>query len=347
MDVVDEIKRNIENAIFDLLPENANKEWISLSFEKTQTNNDAFKTLLEPCRHLLSSGGKRWRPLLLSLCANAIATKKNARCEIADFYKLAALVELVHNASLIHDDIEDASNMRRGKKATHLAFGLDVALNAGSFLYFEAATAIKKINANDETKKVFFDLYLNELRTLHLGQAADIFWHRNETVFPRTSEYREMVQNKTGTLSSLAVRLGFFAGGETLENANVAGNVAREIGEAFQIIDDVKNLTTGNPGKKRGDDIVEGKKSLPVLLHVEKNPRDKEQIANFFKDAKANGIASSAVENCILLLEKSGSIGEANEIGKKLLEKKTNEFLQFFENENDKAKIKKLLKGIV
>ena len=97
-------------------------------------------------------------------------------------------------------------------------------------------------------------------------------------------------------------------------------------GIGIQIIDDVINLTTGNPGKKRGDDIVEGKKSLPVLIHVVLCPQDRQKVADFMKAAAAAGIESPAVEDCIKLLESSGCIEKAAERGRSLIEQSCAQF---------------------
>ena len=138
-----------------------------------------------------------------------------------------------------------------------------------------------------------------------------------------SSVYDAMVRNKTGTLARLAVKLGILAGGGTDSEIEEAGKIAQDIGVAFQIIDDVKNLTTGNPGKKRGDDIVEGKKSLPVLLHLQKNPQDEKILAQYFTQAKNEGIESPAVEKAIQLLTQSGAVEQAAKKGSELVTQKS------------------------
>ena len=135
-----------------------------------------------------------------------------------------------------------------------------------------------------------------------------------------------MVKCKTGTLASLAAKMGCIAGGLSKAEAERFGGIAADIGIGFQIIDDVINLTTGNPGKKHGDDIVEGKKSLPVLIHTALCPQDKQKVADFMKAAAAAGIDSPAVEGCIKLLEGSGCIEKAAERGRTLIEQSCSQF---------------------
>ena len=233
---------------------------------------------------------------------------------------LTPLVEFVHTASLIHDDIEDGADLRRGKPAAHITYGLDHALNSASWLYFEAPVCLENSKLTAEQKLAFYKLYTNELRRLHLGQAMDIYWHKEKKVFPTTEEYQAMVQNKTGTLASLSAQTGFIAGGATEKQAAKYGQSAAQIGVGFQIIDDVINLTKGNPGKKRGDDIVEGKKSLPVLLHIQEKPGDKKKIISLMEQAAREGINSPAVEECIALLNTTTCIQQAAEEGKKLIQ---------------------------
>ena len=156
-------------------------------------------------------------------------------------YSITPLVEFVHTASLIHDDIEDNADLRRGKPAAHITYGLDTALNAASWLYFEAPVCINKLQVSDTLKLELYKTYTNELRRLHLGQAMDIFWHRNPEVFPAENEYLAMVKCKTGTLASLAAKMGCIAGGLSKAEAERFGGIAADIGIGFQIIDDVIN----------------------------------------------------------------------------------------------------------
>lgn len=342
---ITKIRNEIENTLDTFLPQVQGEFFKTAAFGNlpesvTEAHIDG---LLIPCRNLMTLGGKRWRPVLQVLCAMMAA---HAKGDTSDIYenpgvkesiRLTPLVEFVHTASLIHDDIEDGADTRRGKPCAHITYGLDTALNAGAWLYFLAPTAIDSLELSAEKKNLYYSMFTMELRRLHLGQAMDIYWHRNPDVFPTMAEYQAMVQNKTGTLSCLAVLLGILSGGGTKEEALKAGDIARGIGEGFQILDDVQNLTTGNPGKKRGDDIVEGKKSLPVLMHISKYPEDKDKIASCFKKAQKEGIMSCSIEECISILEKGGCIKEAFEKGHALVQDKTHELVNMFEKSEEQS----------
>ena len=318
----------IEDILSRTLPDSLSYEWLKFSFgeEYPAIKAEHAKPLSDVCNRLIHAGGKRWRPLLLVLCAEMqkIADKKDAS-DIADAYKIVPLLEFVHTASLIHDDIEDGAQERRGLSCAHIAFGLDTAINAGSWLYFEAAAVIENIK-DDNLKLRLYRLFAEELRRLHLGQAMDIAWHRDTKKIPTTDEYLAMVKNKTGTLSSFAAKAGVLIGGGNAEAVAKAGKIAADIGAGFQVLDDVINLMSGNVGKKRGDDITEGKKSLPALIYLQLSNEDgKEKLFQYFEEAKRDGIDSPAVEKAILLMEKSGAISAAFSDAKALIKNATAE----------------------
>lgn len=264
--------------------------------------------LADPARDLMSRGGKRWRPLLMVLS-----------CELAGggarAYELTPLVELAHTASLIHDDIEDGAEERRGKPAVHVRYGEDVAINCGSWLYFHALSVLDGFAAPESTRLALYEAATLELRRLHLGQAMDIRWHRDPTLIPTRAEYEAMVSLKTGTLSRMAAKIGAIAGGMAGPELRDFEDLATFVGVGFQVIDDVLNLTTGNPGKKRGDDIVEGKKSLPVILHLERRPEDLSFLSASFERARGEGISSPSVEAAISALTASGAVDDARAYG--------------------------------
>ncbi len=306
----------IEAVLEARLPVTAGADWITDSFMSlpAAVRPVHIGPLLEPCRDLMLRGGKRWRPLLMVLA-----------CELAGggdrAYNLTPIVEYAHTASLIHDDIEDSADQRRGQPAIHLKYGQDTAINSASWLYFQAFSVIDSYPSSDALKLTLYRMVSRELRRLHLGQAMDIRWHRDPALVPVRAEYEAMVSLKTGTLARLAAETGMLAAGRSTGEAEDFGELAARIGVGFQILDDVINLTSGNPGKKRGDDIVEGKKSLPVILHLEKNPADVEILARDFELARAEGVQSPAVERVIALLEASGSIESARLYGNQLIER--------------------------
>ncbi|MBQ1983555.1 MAG: polyprenyl synthetase family protein [Spirochaetaceae bacterium] len=340
--------QKIEDILDDFLPDLENSKndalWQELNFSQLPAGVETkhFNQLVKPCRNLIKLGGKRWRPIFMVLCAELI---KNEEVELA--YKLTPLVELVHTASLIHDDIEDGADERRGQPATHITWGIDTAINSASWLYFSAFSVIEKEVSDLQLKNSFYQLLSTQLRRLHLGQAMDIFWHRNPEEIPTQESYSAMVRMKTGTLASLSAQAGIIAGGGTFEQAEVLGKIASEIGEGFQVLDDVINITTGNKGKKRGDDIIEGKKSLPIILHLQKNPDDKETIIKNFELANKEGIESSSIENTIQLLEYSGVIDEAKNYASNMIENSCKKIKELYNNNEASLAIENLFMSLL
>lgn len=327
----------IERELHSALPAESTSAWRTNVFGKLPdaVQDSHCVPLVEPTERLLSNAGKRWRPLLQVLCAQAASQALGRSCAEQDAVteqaiQLAPLVELVHTASLIHDDIEDSADTRRGLPAAYITYGLDTALNAGSWLYFLAPQCLSQVSCTDNFRVRLYELYLRELRRLHLGQAMDIFWHRTPDVFPTEAEYLAMVTNKTGTLASLAAQVGTLVAHADEDLVSKAGTIAAQVGAGFQIIDDVLNLTTGNPGKERGDDIVEGKKSLPVILFAQRCPQDRSKLQACFAQAHEQGVQSPAVETAINLLKTSGSIQDAEERGRTFIAEGCKSFEQLF-----------------
>jgi octaprenyl-diphosphate synthase len=274
-------------------------------------NSMSINTLLDPLKDIISRGGKRWRPLLMTLVCEACGGGDSC-------IALSPLVEFCHNASLIHDDIEDESDKRRGKPAVHKIYGVDTAINSGTFFYFLSSACIE--SCAFENKGSIYRLWSECMRRLHLGQATDIFWHRNISFVPQTDEYYVMCAMKTGSLARFSAELGAHAAGAPEEAARQLGEAAEKLGIGFQILDDVKNLTTGIPGKNRGDDIVEGKKSLPVLLYLNKYPEKREQVFGNFRIARTMGLSTPEIEDMIEILASSGVLAEAEEEGRALIQ---------------------------
>jgi octaprenyl-diphosphate synthase len=267
-------------------------------------NDESLRVLLTPAKDMLSRGGKRWRPLLMTLVCESLGGGDAV-------LPLTPLVEFSHNASLIHDDIEDDSEERRGKPAIHKIYGVDTAINSGSFLYFLSLSCIESYKG--ENKALVYKLWAKYMRGLHLGQAIDISWHRKISFIPTMDEYFIMCGLKTGSLARLAAEIGAYTAGACAETASKFGDAAEKLGIGFQILDDVKNLTTGIPGKIRGDDLVEGKKSLPILLYLTRYPEKREMVYYCFHTAKINGPAVPEVEELINTLNDAGVLKESEE----------------------------------
>jgi octaprenyl-diphosphate synthase len=247
------------------------------------------------------------------LAAESVAGESGAEAALP----LTPLVEFPHNASLIHDDIEDNSDERRGKPAVHLLYGTDTAINSGAFMYFLPLACLSAWESPADTalKNQIWTIWASHMRALHLGQSMDIAWHRDFHALPALDEYDRMCRLKTGCLARLAAVLGVYIGKGDSHLSGIFGNAAEQLGVGFQILDDVKNLDKGVPGKKRGDDIVEGKKSLPVLLYLHRYPEKCDFAARCFAAARSKGVTALELEEFIGALQGAGVLEEAREKG--------------------------------
>jgi octaprenyl-diphosphate synthase len=324
----------IEAVLDTWLPERPDAHWAARVFPGLEgpagspppIGGELLESLALPCRDLLSRGGKRWRPLLMTLVCETLGGKDAA-------LPLTPLVEFCHNASLIHDDIEDASDQRRGKRAVHLIYGTDTAINSGSFFYFLSLACVDAWEAPADQKEHVRAVWGEYMRRLHLGQAMDIHWHRDFDSLPSLGEYYTMCGLKTGCLARLAAVLGVLAARSRAAlppraAADQLGLAAEKLGVGFQILDDVKNLSAGLPGKKRGDDVVEGKKSLPVLLYLQgalpgaapAPPAERRAlVSRCFGKAREGGTSAPEVEELIGALEGAGALEKAREQGLTLI----------------------------
>ncbi|MDR2785293.1 MAG: polyprenyl synthetase family protein [Treponema sp.] len=327
------IKRleKIEGRLSSFLPRFPGQSWMDMVFKAStrQAPLDLAASLVGPGWDIVNRGGKRWRPLLLTLICEALGGGDNGLA-------LVPLVEFPHNASLIHDDIEDNSDERRGKPAVHLIYGTDTAINSGCFLYFLPLTCIDSWDVPADLKNTLYGIWAEHIRRLHLGQAMDIKWHRDFACVPDLAEYELMCRLKTGALARLAAVLGVYTGyagkasgppmtqeifqERALFQAEAFGGAAEKLGVGFQILDDVKNLRTGNPGKKRGDDIVEGKKSFPALLFLHEHPEKAPLVERCFQAAREGGSSAPEVEELIGEFEAAGVLERATDRSLALIE---------------------------
>ncbi len=173
---------------------------------------------------------------------------------------------MLHNASLLIDDIEDNGKLRRGQPVAHVIYGVPTTLNCGNMVYFLAMQRLASLE-NAQVYRIFTEEMIN----LHRGQGFDIYWRDNH-VCPSEAEYKQMVLDKTGGLFNLAVRLmQLFS-----ENENDFLPLLRNLGLYFQIRDDYINLQSEDymANKSFCEDITEGKYSFPIIHSINAEPRD-------------------------------------------------------------------------
>lgn len=318
---LEKLKPEIDRLIERYIPKKAGKEWLEFAFGKPHYSFDvkaAQETLSQPIWDFLSRGGKRWRPVLFLLVTEAIGGDVK---KVKDF---AVIPELIHNGSIIVDDLEDQSELRRGKPCLHKIFGVDVAMNAGNFLYFLPLLALLKNKDKFKAEILVrvYEIYVQEMINLSFGQGTDIYWHKGKAEKITEKKYLQMCVFKTGCLLRLAAKMAVVLSGRGNELAEKLGRVAEAVGVAFQIQDDILDIcSTGKErekfGKSFGNDIKEGKRTLMVIRTLRKaEPRDKKRLIELL-DKHTDNLEER--KEAIGLINKYKSVEYAKKIAKKII----------------------------
>ena len=249
---------------------------------------------------LIDRGGKRFRPALTFLACECVGGRRE------DAIEAAAAVELLHNMTLIHDDIEDQSELRRGKPCIHRIYGVPAAINAGDAMLIKVFDIANSSKIPLDRRNVLVSIVAKRAYEITWGQAFEFsMWKRKEFT---EEEVIRLLRNKTGALTRLSTESGAISGGGTQSQMEALGEFGETIGVAFQIIDDVLNLT-GNEkeyGKEIGGDIREGKKTI-MAAHVLRtgNAQDKKTFTRLLGKST---IGRSEIRKAIGLYTKYGSI---------------------------------------
>ena len=240
------------------------------------------KAIAEPIWDILDRGGKRWRPALFLLVCEALGKKAE------DYLDFAIIPEVVHNGTLIIDDLEDSSDLRRGKPCTYRIYDVDIAVNAGNAMYYLPLLPLmeKRTLIPAQSLRDIYEVYVQEMINLSMGQAMDIAWHKGIANADNLEEddYLQMCLYKTGTLARMAARLAAVIAGANNTLVEKLGRFAESIGVAFQMQDDVLDLTGKEFAEKkggRGQDITEGKRTLSVIHTLKNaNKNDKKRLVD-------------------------------------------------------------------
>lgn len=235
------------------------------------------KTGVVPVREITDRGGKGWRSYAALACCDVVGGDSR------DFVHWLAMPELMHVGSLIVDDVQDRSTVRRGGLTCHEAHGDALAINAGTSCYFMGQHLLQGTQVSNVDKLALYDLYFEALRAGHAGQAADIEGLDDfvpkaiETGDTRDLETRVLAIHrlKTAAPAGALARMGAVVGAAEPEQIEGLGRYFEAIGLSFQIVDDVLNLRgfAGNL-KHRGEDIAHGKVTLPVAKAFGRLERD-------------------------------------------------------------------------
>jgi len=252
--------------------------------------------------HIVAAGGKRLRPLLAVLTANALGYRGG------DHHQLAAIIEFIHTSTLLHDDVVDESDLRRGRKTANALWGNAPSVLVGDFLYSRSFQLMVKLDSMP-VMRVLADT-TNQIAE---GEVLQLLHVHN----PDTSEadYLRVIERKTAVLFAAATRLGAMIAGRDAGTQQRLADFGMNLGMAFQIADDVLDYTAdaATLGKNLGDDLAEGKATLPVihaLAHAA--PASRERLASIIRDGD-----DDALPEVLAAIHASGGIAYSQRVAQR------------------------------
>jgi octaprenyl-diphosphate synthase len=276
--------------VFDLLRDD-------LSAIESELVRDAVSTvgtITEIADYLREGGGKRIRPSLLLLAARSLGYQGPG------MVRLGAVVEMVHTATLVHDDIIDAADTRRGRPSSNTTWGNSKCVLAGDWLYMQAFRI-----ALEERKFKVLDLLIGLTQQMVEGEFVQI---EKLGRMVGEGEYFDLIYRKTACLFDISMRLGTVLAGASEEVEEQMGDYGRNLGIAFQIVDDVLDLTATEEvlGKPVASDLREGKATLAIVHALENGtPHEREAIGRVLGDLSFDRTSHQEVLD---ILERHGSV---------------------------------------
>lgn len=221
----------------------------------------------EVIEYVLSCGGKRVRPLVLALGAKALNP------EATDHIRLAAVIELIHTATLLHDDVVDNSTLRRGNQTANIIWGNDASILIGDFLYSRAFQIVVELK-----QQAILEIFAKATHYIAEGEIMQMVNAKN----PDTAEafYYEIIQRKTAKLFEIATQLGAMMASHDEQQIDALREYGLHLGLAYQLIDDAIDYsqTTDEAGKNVGQDLDEGKCTLPLIYAMSQSQGEDLQL---------------------------------------------------------------------
>jgi geranylgeranyl diphosphate synthase type I len=285
------------------------------------------RRLYEASRYLLDAGGKRLRPTVLLVVGEALTDVEPMSADYREFQSLtdepvdlmaaAVSVEVIQSFTLIHDDIMDDDDLRRGVPAVHKEYDLETAILAGDTLYSKAFEIMVETDAPPERVVAATDTLASTCTKICEGQSLDVSFETRRDVDP--DEYLEMIEQKTAVLYAASAAIA----GELLsaddEVVDALYGYGLDVGRAFQIQDDVLDLTVPSDqlGKQRGSDLVENKQTL-ITVHAREQGID---VGGLVDTDSVEAVTESEIDDAVTTLEEADSIEYANQTARDLVER--------------------------
>ncbi len=255
--------------------------------------------LYKAAAHLIVNGGKRLRPYMVIKSCQVLGGKTK-EAMIA-----AGAVEMVHNFTLVHDDIMDNDETRHGVPTTHKRFGIPIAILAGDVLFSKAFQVVSKVNLPSKSTSELVSRLSKACVDICEGQLLDIKMAESKKI-PTQNKYIKMISKKTAALFDVSCSMGAICAKSKSKDISNLSSFGKNLGIAFQITDDLIGVM-GDPKvtkKPVGNDLREGKKSLPILLAIKKaKGKNKKIILHAFGNQKAK---KKEIEDAVLVIKSLG-----------------------------------------
>ena len=244
-------------------------------------------------QYIIGSGGKRLRPVIALLSAKAVGYRGSRHIDVA------VIVELIHTATLLHDDVVDSSKMRRGRETANLVWGSEASVLVGDFLYSRAFQMMV-----DLQNMRILEILADSTNTIAEGEVMQLVSCHD----PNTTEqqYLDTIHNKTAKLFEAAAALGVVISDGKPEIEAAMARYGRHLGTAFQLVDDALDYSASPEqlGKNIGDDLAEGKPTLPLLYAMWKGSKEQAQVV---REAIEQG-GLERIEEISAAIESTGAI---------------------------------------
>jgi len=283
--------------IFDLVRD----DLVLVEEELSRQSATAFEPVSEITSYLLGGGGKRLRPALLILC------NRYAGAQSPGAIRLAAVVELLHSATLIHDDVIDSANTRRGRPSANSKWGNHRSVLAGDWLYMQSFQM-----ALEERNFRILDVLIDLTQKMVEGELIQL--EKIGRIDVTEDDAVRLATYKTACLFSGCARLGAVLAGLEGEEEEALANYGRYAGLAFQLVDDLLDFTASAKqlGKPVLSDLKEGKVTLPLIYAMENGHRDaRELVIQVLEEKEFNSVRP---ETLVALVQDSGALGRAREL---------------------------------
>ena len=252
-------------------------------------------------QYIVSAGGKRIRPRLVLLFSGALGFQGPER------FTLAATVEFIHTATLLHDDVVDESSLRRGRETANAVFGNAASVLVGDFLYsraFQMMVGVKNLRVLDvlaDATNVIAEGEVLQLMNMHDADLA-------------VDEYLRVIRFKTAKLFEASARLGALLGGADVATEEACANYGRSLGTAFQLVDDLLDYDgeTHELGKNVGDDLREGKPTLPLLVAMARGaPAERDMVRHAIEHGEV-----ARLGDIVTVVRRTGALDVARQVAR-------------------------------